>query len=237
MHTLNNYISKKNIALLAVFFVFSILQLDAQNIQFPPKKHPDSENWKNVFKEDLSNAIDQEGIWSFEDGILSATKDNAIFTKASYDNYVLDLEFKFGKHANSGVIVHTTDYENWIPHSVEIQIFDDHAEDSVPSKTSCGAIFGHLAPEKSTVKKPGKWNRMTIGCKGPKIYVVLNGEAITEFNMSRYKSSEVNPDGSEIFDWLSTPKADMPTKGKIGFQGKHGDADIYFRKLRIKEMN
>ncbi|MCF8335400.1 MAG: DUF1080 domain-containing protein [Bacteroidales bacterium] len=217
-------------------FIVTLSQLNAQDVQFPPEKHPDTDNWQRLFAADLSNAIDPDGIWSFEDGILTATEDGAIFTQAAYDNYLLDLEFKFGEHANSGVIVHTSDYENWIPNSVEIQIYDDHSMDDPPSKTSCGAIFGHLAPEKSVVNKPGEWNRMTVGCKGQMIYVVLNGAPIIEFDMSRYTSSEVNPDGSEIFDWLSKPKAELPTKGKIGFQGKHGDADIYFRNLKIKEL-
>ena len=216
--------------------VISVFQLNAQDVQFPPKGHPDSDNWQKVFNSDLSNAIDADNIWSFEDGVLTATQDGAIFTEASYDNYLLDLEFKFGHHANSGVIVHTSDYKNWIPNSVEIQIYDDHSMDDPPSKTSCGAIFGHLAPTKSVVNKPGEWNRMTIGCKGQMIYVVLNGEPVIEFDMSRYTSSEKNPDGTEIFDWLSTPKSELPTKGKIGFQGKHGDADIYFRNLKIEEL-
>jgi len=236
MKHLRKYSLIKIFSIFLLPFLISIFQLRAQDIQFPPKKHPDSGEWKKLFNNDLSNAIDPEGIWSFENGILTTTKDAAIFTEKDYDNYILDLEFKFGEHANSGVIVHTSDYKNWIPHSVEIQIADDHAMDNAPSKTSCGAIFGHLASGKSTVKKPGKWNRMTIGCKGQMIYVVLNGQPIIEFNMALYVSSEINPDGSKIFDWLSNPKADMPTKGKIGFQGKHGDADIYFRNLKIKEM-
>ena len=236
MKTMKKHPLLKSKLLMILTLLISVVQLNAQQVKFPPESHPDIDNWQKVFKSDLSNAIDPDDIWSFEEGVLTATQDGAIFTKASYDNYLLDLEFKFGEHANSGVIVHTSDYENWIPNSVEIQIYDDHSMDDPPSKTSCGAIFGHLAPTKSVVKKPGEWNRMTIGCKGQMIYVVLNGEPVIEFDMSRYTSSKKNPDGTEIFDWLSTPKSELPTEGKIGFQGKHGDADIYFRNLKIKEL-
>jgi hypothetical protein len=237
MKTTRQYDLRRGFFVMLLMLVISVFQTNAQDMQFPPKDHPNTDNWQKVFESDLSNGIDPDGIWSFEDGVLTATEDGAIFTEEDYDNYLLDLEFKFGDHANSGVIVHTSDYKNWIPNSVEIQIFDDYSMDKdPPSKTSCGAIFGHLAPTKSVVKKPGKWNRMTIGCKGQMIYVVLNGEPIIEFDMSRYTSSEKNPDGTEIFDWLSKPKAELPTEGKIGFQGKHGDADIYFRNLKIKEL-
>ena len=37
-------------------------------------------------------------------------------------------------------------------------------------------------------------------------------------------------------EWLSTPLADLPTSGKIGFQGKHGGAPIWFRNIRIREL-
>ena len=38
---------------------------------------------------------------------------------------------------------------------------------------------------------------------------------------------------SEIPSWLPTPFAELPTKGYIGLQGKHGDANIFFRNVRI----
>ena len=45
-----------------------------------------------------------------------------------------------------------------------------------------------------------------------------------------------NPDGSPIPGWLSIPVAKLPTKGHIGFQGKHAGAPIAFRNLKIKEL-
>ena len=43
-----------------------------------------------------------------------------------------------------------------------------------------------------------------------------------------------NPDGSEIPSWLSKPLAELPTRGRIGFQGKHAGAPIWFRNIKIK---
>ena len=56
-------------------------------------------------------------------------------------------------------------------------------------------------------------------------------------DMSLWTSGTTNPDGSEIPKWLSTPFAELPTKDKIGFQGKHGGAPIWFREIKIKELN
>jgi len=202
------------------------------------RTHPNTRKWPDLFAKDLSNAIFPEGIWTSEDGVLTASEDLAIWTKKDYENFVLDLEFKTAPGTNSGVVVYCTDMKNWIPNSVEIQIADDFAEQwaKSPKTWQCGAIFGHLAPTKSVVKKPGQWNRFTIKCVGKQIDVALNGERIASMDMGLWTSAKTNPDGSEIPPWLNKPLAEHPTKGKIGLQGKHAGAPIWFRNIKIREL-
>jgi hypothetical protein len=223
-----------------IFIFIMIIQAACQNdkIEIPPSGHPNSSQWTDLFKSDLSDAIFPEGIWTSENGILSASEDQCIWTKKSYDNFIIDLEFKTEEGTNSGVIVYCSDIDNWIPNSVEIQIADDYAEQWASSDKTwqCGAFFGHLAADTSLVKKPGEWNRYTITCIGQLIYVVLNGKKVNELDMSRWTSGTHNPDGSEIPSWLNKAWADLPTKGRIGFQGKHAGANIFFRNLKIKEI-
>ena len=200
--------------------------------------HPNVANWKNLFTADLSNAIFTEGVWTVEDGVLTASEDQAIWTNKDYDNFVLDLEFKTASGTNSGVVVYCSDMKNWIPNSVEIQIADDFAEKwaKSPKTWQCGAIFGHLAPSKSMVKKPGQWNRFTVTCRDQKIDVALNGERVASMDMSLWTSAKTNPDGSEIPPWLNKPLSKAPTKGRIGLQGKHAGAPIWFRNIKIREL-
>jgi hypothetical protein len=214
----------------------------------PPKSHPDSSRWENLFDKDLSNAIYPAGVWSWEKGELTATEDKIIWTKKEYRNCTIDLEFRNDPGSNSGVFVYgsnitpgnTTD-------SVEVQILDDYADKwtkddtakkwmKCPPSWQCGAIFGRLAPSKQTVKKAGEWNRMTITCRGRKIWVVLNGELVTEMDMSKWTSGEKNPDGTPLPRWLGKPLAQLPTRGHIGLQGKHGGVPIHFRNVKIKEL-
>jgi len=192
----------------------------------------------DLFAADLSNAEFPEGIWTFTDGILTASEDQCIWTKKDYKNFILDLDFKTADGTNSGIIVYCSDTENWIPNSVEIQIADDFAKQwaESPKTWQCGAIFGHLAPTKSMVKKPGEWNHMTVTCTGKNIQVDINGEKVSDMNMNLWTNAKTNPDGSEIPAWLSTPFAELPTVGKIGLQGKHAGAPIFFRNLIIKEL-
>jgi hypothetical protein len=208
--------------------------------QKAPTGHPNTskKGWVDLFKSDLSNAIYPAGVWSVSDGVFTATEDQALWSVKAYENFELDLEFMNAEGTNSGVIVHASDLKNWIPNSVEIQIADDYAEQwaKAPANWQCGAVFGHQAASNRTVKKPGEWNRYTVTCQGPKIWVVLNGELVNAFDMSLYTSAKTNPDGTEIPSWLSNPLASLPLKGHIGFQGKHAGAPIYLRNIRIREL-
>ncbi len=209
------------------------------DLALPLTTHPDVSGWQDLFTADFSNATAPEGVWSFEDGVLTATEDKCIWTQKEYDNFIIDLEFKTADGTNSGVIVYCSDTSNWIPNSVEIQIADDYAEKWAKSDPTwqCAAIFGHLAAAKKVVKKPGEWNRFTITCIDQMISVILNGELVTEMDMSKWTSATQNPDGSDIPSWLSTPFAELATKGRIGLQGKHAGAPIFFRNIKIKELN
>lgn len=197
-------------------------------------------SWTSLFGQKLENASYNSSAWHLtEEGILTAEKDDAIWTKEEYEKFELDLEFMTDPGTNSGVIVYCTDIENWIPNSVEVQIADDHYEKWAESQPHerCGAIYGHLAPNRfPIVKEPGVWNHMRIRCNGQQIMVILNGRKVTHMDMALWTSGTHNPDSTEIPSWLPTPFAELPTKGYIGLQGKHGNATIYFKNVKIREI-
>lgn len=226
--------------ILFVSVVFCIINLHSF-AQDTPYIHPNTSErgWKNVFSKGLTNGIFPEGVWSDSGGTFTATKDEAIWSKDKYDDFVLDLEFKNADGTNSGVIVHATNIVDWIPHSVEIQIADDYSAkwSSVNPTWQCGAIFGHQPAINKSLKKPGEWNHFTITCRGRKIWVVLNGILVNECDMSLFTSSKKNPDGSDVPDWLPNPMATLPLHGHIGFQGKHAGAPIYFKNIMVKKLN
>lgn len=194
--------------------------------------------WRPLFAPDLSDAEFAAGVWTFDKGELTASEDKMIWTAGDYENFVLDLEFKTGPGANSGVILYASDPQRWVPNSVEIQIADDHAPKFAKANRTflCGAAFGRLAASQSVVKPSGEWNRYIITCKGPLIDVVLNGIHVTSLDMRKWTSATHNPDGSKKPRWLNKPLSEHPTKGRIGLQGKHGGTPIWFRNLRVKQL-
>jgi len=69
------------------------------------RAHPNTRKWPDLFAKDLSNAIFPEGVWTSGEGILTASEDQAIWTKKDYDNFVLGLDFNTAPGTNSGVVV------------------------------------------------------------------------------------------------------------------------------------
>lgn len=203
--------------------------------------HPNTTKtgWQDLFKPDLSNSINPKNIWTYDNGVLTASEDMTLWSDKEYTDFSIDLEFKTASGTNSGVVVHASNTDNWIPNSVEIQIADDYSEEwsKAPKTWQCGAIFGRKAPIKSNVKKPGDWNKYTITCKDKLIWVVLNGELVNQIDMSLWTDAKRNPDGTEIPAWLNKPLATLPLTGHVGLQGKHAGAPIYFRNIKIKEIN
>ncbi len=196
-------------------------------------------SWKPLLGDDLQQAKFNPECWTVDNGILTASKDEVIWANGDYENFILDLEFKTESGTNSGVIVYCTNTENWIPNSVEVQIADDYCDKWGKARKDfqCGAIFGHLpSNQQKVVKKPGEWNRFTITCKGQLIDVELNGVKVTSMDMKKWRSGKTNPDGSSIPEWLPKPFAELPTKGAIGLQGKHADATVSFRNVRIRNL-
>lgn len=199
-----------------------------------------NEKFEALFKPDLSEASFPAGVWSMDkDGVLNATRDEIIWTKADYQDFILRLEFKNEAGTNSGVFVHGSDLKNWTTDSVEIQICDDYAEKwaAKPGNWQCGAIFGHQAAYIHAVKPPGEWNQMTIICSGPIITVHLNGQRVNTVDLRSFTDAKTNPDGSTPASWQQNkPLATLPLVGKIGFQGKHGEAAIHLRGIEILKL-
>lgn len=199
-----------------------------------------AQEFEPLFKDDLSDATFPAGVWSRDaEGVLTATKDQIIWTNADYEDFILRLEFKTGEGTNSGVFVHASDTKAWITDSIEVQIADDFAEQwaSKPRSWQCAAIFGRQAAFVQAVRKPGEWNQMVIICSGPIITVHLNGQRVNTVDLTDFSDAKKNPDGTTPPNWLTKKSpASLPLKGKIGFQGMHGGAPIYLRNLQVMRL-
>jgi len=230
---------KKIQTILCFLFIGITFNAFAQNKSIVVQGQPMGKGWKDLFGNNLSKAIYDKSIWKDSSGVITASKDDAIWSFDEYDDFILDLDFQNADGTNSGVIVHATDIVEWIPNSVEIQIADDYSKQwSKAAPTwQCAAIFGRKPATNKSLKPAGEWNHFTITCKGKMISIILNGTLVNECNMDDFTSSKVNPDGSNVPSWLKNPMSTLALRGHIGLQGKHAGAPIYFRNVKVFKLS
>jgi len=185
--------------------------------------------WRDLLETDLSNCIYKPGSWIMKDGVLACKGKGNIWTKETFGDFVLDLEFKVDKGSNSGVFIRTGDIADFVQTGVEVQI---HDTTDGTARGSCGAIYDCLAPSKSMARKPGEWNHYTITCKANKIYVVFNGKQIIDMDLNLWTEAYKNPDGTK--NKFRTAYKDMPRVGHLGLQD-HGDP-VWFRNIKINPL-
>lgn len=199
----------------------------------PQSGHPDTSGWRDLFQPDLSNARLGPGQWVLENGILSAKSHENIWTRESYGDFVLDLEFKVAKGANSGVFLRAG-MVGEVFSRPEVQI---HETTDGTKYGMVGAVYDVKPPDRSMAKPAGSWNRFTITCRGSLIQVVFNGEQVISIDLNDWPEARKNPDGTE--NKYPVALKDFPRRGSIGLQGIHGreGQPVWFRHIKIKELN
>jgi hypothetical protein len=198
----------------------------------PSEGHPDTSGWKNLFAPDLADALFKPGEWVVEDGVLVAKGGGTIWTKEAYGNFVLDLEFKVAREANSGVFLRTGDIKN-ILSALEIQI---HETTDGTKYGMAGALYDAKPPGKNMMKPAGEWNRYTITCRDSGLTLIFNGAQVLNIDLNDWAEARKNPDGTQ--NKFATALKEYARVGPIGLQGLHGQeaAPVWFRNLKIKVL-
>ena len=205
--------------------------LCASSISLHAAPPPDTTGWADLFTADLSNSV-EAGKWSFKSGELVAGDHETLWTKESYGNFILDLEFKVAKESNSGVFLRSGDIKNVLK-ALEIQVHDS----SDGSKYGMvAAIYDACPPTKNMSKPIGEWNHFTITCKDSLVSVVFNGEEVIHADLDKWSEAKKNADGTP--NKFAVALKDFARKGPIGLQGLHGKAQapVWYRNLKIKAL-
>jgi len=193
---------------------------------------PDTTGWKDLFAKDLSTAVNGEH-WKWEDGTLVAKDHETLWTKDSYANFMLDLEFKVAKESNSGVFLRSSNIKDVLA-ALEIQV---HENADGSKYGMVGAIYDAKPPSKSMAKPAGEWNHLTITCKDSLVIVVFNGEEVIHADLNDWKEPNKNPDGTP--NKFKVALKDFGRNGPLGLQGLHGKAQapVWYRNLKIQPLD
>ena len=100
---------------------------------------------ESLFGDNLEKADFPEGVWYYnDDKELCANKDAVIWTKDKFSAFICEFEFNLSEHTNGGFLIQSSDKDNWIPNTIEIQLLDDFGKE--PDYHTCGSIYGFQAP-------------------------------------------------------------------------------------------
>lgn len=155
-----------------------------------------------------------------------------LWTKKTYGDFILELEFKIPQRANSGIFLRTSDRKDPVYTGIEIQVSNSFGRQHWTRGNCAGAVYDLVKPSANPVYEPGKWNRYRIACQGPQITVELNGKRIVNMNVDQWTQPHQNPDGSE--NKFSTAIKDFARTGYIGLQD-HG-REVAYRNIRVKRL-
>jgi hypothetical protein len=154
-----------------------------------------------------------ETYWSVQDGAIVGKSDekkigSILWTEASYKDFVLEAEFRFTGHVDSGFFLRNE--------SEQIQL---GISGSLKRDLSCSPYIGkkgRYPVEAVGVKellKEGEWNKIKIDVTGKKYIVTLNGKQVLDYTTDEIVKS-----------------------GPIGLQVHPGlMMEIHFRELKITQ--
>jgi hypothetical protein len=152
-----------------------------------------------------------------------------LMTTGEYDDFELRFEFKLTPGANNGLGIRAPLEGDAAYKGMEIQILDDgHPKYAGLQPWQVhGSIYGVVAADRGSLKPAGEWNQQTVVVQGTRVKVVVNGTAIVDADLARFRDGEPTPDGR--------PHPGLArTTGHVGFLG-HG-AEVHFRNIRIREL-
>ena len=200
-----------------------------------------TEGWRGA----KLDAFPEKG-WVVENGILKVLKGNGgestnggdIVTTRTYKNFVLSVDFKITKGANSGIKYFVDPTLNKGAGSAigcEFQILDDErhpdAKLGVKGNRKLGSLYDLIpAPE----KKPfniNEFNTAVVVVRGRHVEHWLNGEKLLEYNRDDQEWNALVA-YSKYRDW---PNFGNAAEGHILLQD-HGD-EVWFKNIKIREIS
>lgn len=171
--------------------------------------------------------------WRVVDGALVREgRGGDIMTAETFDNFVLELEWKVAPGGNSGIFYRvTTDADATYETGPEMQVLDDERHADGRSRlTSAGSLYGLYPAPAGIVKPAGEWNAVRIVVNGNHVEHWLNGIKVVdaEIGSADWNQRIAN---SKFRQWAGFAKS---PRGHIALQD-HGDW-VAYRNIRIRDL-
>ena len=178
---------------------------------------------------DLTGWIGAVEGYEVKDGaiVCKAGQGGTLYTRASYRNFVVRLEFRLPPAGNNGLAIrYPGSGDPAYAGMTELQVLDDTDPKyaSLDPRQVHGSAYGMVASTRGHLRPVGEWNAQEVTVTGSMIKVVLNGTTILDTDLAT----------------VTTFMADTPHPGKDRTEGHFGLAGhndpVVFRNIRIREL-
>ena len=122
--------------------------------------------------------------WEVVDGFLVPCGEPVgyLTSKASYKDFVLDVDFRTGEDTNSGVFIRSPEGSG----GYEVQIWK-----AQPQGYNTGSIVGTAKTEGEFKFIPDQWNHYEITADGDHMVIVLNGKKTLDTHDSKFPDGRI----------------------------------------------
>jgi hypothetical protein len=156
-----------------------------------------------------------------------------IITRDTFGNFELELEWKIGEGANSGIFYRgTREYDHIYWSAPEYQLLDDaNAPDGRNRLSSAAAAYALYAAPAGVVEPHDQWNTTRIVVNGAHVEHWLNGRKVVTYELW-------SPDWKAKIaasKFAAYPNYGLAKEGYIGIQGDHAGT-LAVRRIRIREL-
>jgi hypothetical protein len=169
--------------------------------------------------------------WTVKDGVIGPDPNTSkdLVSKADYENFELDFDWKISPKGNSGVMIHVIPVgEETYESGPEYQILDNAHGEAPPQQA--GSLFALYAPSMDMTKPVGQFNHGRIIVDHGKVQHWLNGMKVVEYDMNS-ADFKARVAASKFKRW---PQFATGKTGAIALQN-HGDA-VWFKNIKIKAL-
>ena len=156
-----------------------------------------------------------------------ASAGGALFTRESFADFVLRVEFKLPSGGNNGLAIRYPGHGNPAYDGMtEIQVLDDTGPkyQALDSRQYHGSAYGMVAAYRGYLREVGEWNFQEVTVRGSTIQVELNGNVILNTDLAEAK---------DFFQDKPHPGRDL-TEGHIGLAGHK--SPVAFRNFAVKRL-
>lgn len=152
---------------------------------------PSKDGWFTLFNgRDLSGWSPQgHNGWRVEQGTLigeaSDQKSGWLMSNDEFADFELELEFKLGQEANSGVFLRAWPTGNMNGSEfVEVQLLEEgpSTKTIVRPNTKTGSIYNKAAPRPAANAPVDTWNYLNVWLQGPRVKVRVNDAQVVDYN-------------------------------------------------------